>query len=328
MRAQSLAVFAIVIALPTLALAQSPDWAASFEHEVTSELVNTPRVIVVSASEDAEDASAALVESLRSRGLELVMTDEALGDTTGLSDEELLEKGRSFPVDGVVIVRVYPSKTAPTAVITHTHQGGAAAASVVAGEAPKVTDKTREGPDAPPDQAQSEPSVEEESAGRSSATSLASLTSSRANTLSEEVASLRRGKYQREKVTYRDEPWTFHLGAFEEELEGEELYRAMGRNDLADSYASDSGAKTALMIGSGAATALGLGLMFVGVIPSFDDQDINWALTGIGIGATTAGIGGLIFGATIDPHPVSDQEARRLVEDHNSILRKKYGVRE
>ncbi len=316
--------FIVFTLLPGIASAQSDAWSTSFESDNLDELVDSNRVIVISATPEAAEASQALVDALRERGLELVMTDEALGETSALSDQQLVDKGMKRPVDGVVIVRVYPSKSAPTAVITHTFGDGFVSASIVAGQPPRI----QAAQDHAAKSKERDPRAEHEADARSRAQALAASLPERSRAIVDERQALQRGKYQREKIVYRDEPWSFHLGAFEKPLAPEAFYQTIRREDLADTYASNVGLKTGVLVGSGVATALGLGLMFVGIVPAFDDQDINWLITGLGIGSSAFGMGGIIWGATLETHPVDEARARQLADEHNAILRNEYGVRE
>jgi pyruvate/2-oxoglutarate dehydrogenase complex dihydrolipoamide acyltransferase (E2) component len=132
-----------------------------------------------------------------------------------------------------------------------------------------------------------------------------------------------------------------YQGKYRKPLEGAAFYEAVGRPDLEAAYLKRESTRTALML-VGLAGVVG-GAIYTATSfhqappdpaagPEVFQQQVEAAAraqseamrTGIFIS-----LGGLVLGTvglSIDPHPVTAPEARRLAEEHNQRLRQELGL--
>lgn len=333
MRFTFLSFFAALLYCTPL-LAQTPpesenvadQWTRAFE-AVVDELVQSDRVLVAAGNEASQVAASSLINVMRQRELALVMDDEALGPLKGVSDEEIREKAKPLPVEGVVIVRVFPSASSEVAVVVESRGSTLRTASVTRGktQAPEVVQSTQVGPIDPEAARQAEQRAAQDDAqerGEKRAQPLAPT----ARSLIDELESLNRGRFERQKLLYSQNPYEFFKGVDRTPVGPGEFYQTIGDEELLDAFQTDSGLKTGILVTSGGLSALAFGLSFVGIVPAFDGGDVNWTLTGIGIGTGVVAVSGLIWGALIDPHPITPDEARSKADSYNDRLQQDLGI--
>jgi hypothetical protein len=308
-------------------------WADSFEPKTLASYLdsNGLSVMVAAAGErsgDAKEAAKALISGLRATGkTTLVTDDEALGDLSGLSDDQIVTKARSTPASVVVVIRVYPGAAGkPAGAVASFHDArsgrslstfslaeGAPLGAWVAGSAAPVT---ASGPPVapPPSQApDAERAFEERGIWPEGET----------------VVGFNR--YGSEVVRI----WTvFTRGRYGPVLEGADLYDYLGRADLAHSYRARRATRLGLLLGgflvaAGGAAIFAVGFASAGPCTTIDsntgkctaNQSGNPTL--MAVGGSLAGVGivtGLV-GALIDPWPASRGETMQMIDQFNQGLR-------
>ena len=137
--------------------------------------------------------------------------------------------------------------------------------------------------------------------------------------------------------------WTLaYQGKDMKPLEGSAFYERVGRSDLALAYQRKQGLKVGLTATGG--IFFGLGVLvevvalaaassggcssstYFGCIGSRIEADAAGKVALIGLGLIAGGTGLLVGGFVINPNPVSDAEARRLVDEYNQRLKERLGV--
>ena len=143
----------------------------------------------------------------------------------------------------------------------------------------------------------------------------------------DESMSLRRGDFHNRKLMFGPTPWMWKQGVVGEDLDEPQFYNAIGRGDLAEAQSANVSKKTTVLLSSGLLTAVGVGLGFVGFLGGGLDGEMPQMALGIGgLAGVALGTGGLVWGAGIDTHPVSLDEARELGDAHNRRLAAELGV--
>lgn len=109
---------ALVTLLPlclAAAATAAPDWPASFAPASLSTIFGEGSAVLVTAADgSSREAASALAASLRaSSQARLVMDDTALGDLSGLSDAQIVQRSQGLPIARVAVVRVFPREGAP-----------------------------------------------------------------------------------------------------------------------------------------------------------------------------------------------------------------------
>lgn len=102
-------VFAVVAFAPTWAWATFPDAPVSALEQLKANVDEPVRILVAGVGAQGAEAASALRRTLAGKeGVALVMGSEALGDLSGLDDQEVFRRARRMPVNLVAVVRLYP----------------------------------------------------------------------------------------------------------------------------------------------------------------------------------------------------------------------------
>lgn len=323
-------VIALVLALvlaPVLARAQETPWPTSFAPDALASYHDqfVQGIIVIRAGEPGEPLSAAAA-ALRqgytqSRISSLVMDDQALGQTAGLADAEIVARVKHLPVSHVAIVRVFAGApgepfTAVVTIFDKTTGAVATAFSVRAGERlqPKAA-----------------PSPEPASADATQAPDEQVADTPPPPPPPDDALEKAMDRYDQEFIWFagtllvadNGEVLTTDVpvkGRYREPLEGARFYEAVNRPDLALRYRKRDGSRK--MVGF-----LGVASIAGGVAASvyrFSEDETD---PGVGSLVLLAGGSVLITVAFVmDPHPVPPSQARALADQHNTALRKELGL--
>jgi hypothetical protein len=131
-------------------------------------------------------------------------------------------------------------------------------------------------------------------------------------------------------------------GKVREPIDGRVFYEALGRDDLAQRHDRRRRLRTALIV-SGAvlvvvAIVAGVSVLRLGhpsaqfrSLSSDDSGPLYNRQQKIGlgvlVGGTLGGVGMIVGGAAVPPHPIAPHEARALADEHNRELRRRLGLR-
>jgi hypothetical protein len=333
--------------------AEASAWSTTFPAQtLATHLGDTPaRYMVVPAggeSPELTQAEQALTAALRASGkASLVMSAQALGPVAQLADGEIARRSASFPVDRVMVLRLFPdgSGALTQAVVTLYDTGGKplGSFSAVAGtalatstEAPPSEVAAAPQPVAPPApprrQAPANPEVPPADA--------LEQYEQRHIGFDELVAvSTRTGMVMSQwAVPYE--------GKYKKPLEGDAFYRKVGREDLVTAYNDKMSTKTAIAVLGGAAL-VGGGIVSVvaltspredcsalssdfGACINRNSQRMSEKITTatVGLGIAGAGVGLMTAAIYINPHPVNSSEARELADGYNKKLKVELGLSE
>ncbi|WP_257459569.1 hypothetical protein [Archangium lipolyticum] len=325
--------------------AEATSWGTTFPaNTLATHLGDAPaRYMVVPAGAETPElaqAEQALAAALRSSGKALlVMNAQALGPVAQLDDASIVRRGAGFPVDRVVVLRLFPdaSGALTQAVVTTYDTTGQSLGSfsAVAGTALAARDA---GPSAAPQQAPALPKPVAPARPVAPLADAVEQYEQRHIGFDELVAvSTRTGAVMSK--------WTMpYEGKFKKPLDGEAFYQKLGRNDLVDAYQSKMTLKTVTGIAGGAAIVGGAILSITALSSKHEDCDAfspdfracfernrtrfdstrTTMLAGIG----TVGVGIGLLGVTllINPHPITPSEARELADGYNKQLKAELGL--
>ena len=311
---------ALILFFPTVLLAApTTPWDRSFSPTSLARQLDKPlnSYLVAAAgtpSSELDSATGALTTAFRTCGkAKLVMNDDALGSLTKLDDVAIVKKAAAMPVQRVAVLRLFPGGAGEvaTAVVTLYDKAGQSvgAFSVRAGE---LLDAAA-------------PTAARASQGVSSEAALGVLQV-------EKTKSAASDEYEKKRIWIEDltlvnqygQPVAslsnVYQGKYKKPLIGADFYRAVGRADLAKKFEARNRSRkrwsragfSTLMAG----TVLALGCNSV---PNLDATEETAMLVG-GLGLVVAGPAIARFGA-VNPHPVSGEEARQLVDEYNESLK-------
>jgi hypothetical protein len=341
---------------PASALAaEGSTWGTSFPADaLATHLGDTPaRYLLVPAGTDATEltqAEEALSSALRASGKALlVMNAQALGAVTRLDDASIAQRGAGFPVDCVMVLRLFPdvSGALTQAVVTLYDTTGQARGSFSAVAGTALAAKTLASPPrvatAPQPVTPPVPATPAPMAPVRPAPPAAGPTEQYEQQYIgfDELVAVNAGTGA--VVSQRTIPY---VGKFKKPLEGDALYKLVGRKDLVQAYQDKMNTKTFVSVLGGAAL-LGGGILSVAAIGAKDeDCDVfsdsfdacfernrqsfkgRTATTLLGIGISGVGIGVLSWGLMMSPHPVTPSEARELADGYNKQLKGNLGLSE
>ncbi len=256
----------------------------------------------------ADEASRPLVDAFSANLKAAVLPDAPLGDVTGLGDDVIAQKASAYAIDTVIVIRSIPKRLGSHTLYSRYDVG--TKAWTLMQRIDEVGDKN----------------IDEAHLEAKTSVHVGLEASRAAN--AEEALTLIRGEFHRNRIIFGEVPWSFSKGVLNEPLNESEFYKTIGRADLADEHESLESKKTGLLVGGGVTTALGVGLSFVGLLGGGADGKMPQVAIGVsGLAAILAGTGAIIWGATVDTHPVSQSVARDLGDKHNEELANELGVK-
>jgi len=315
--------------LASLALAASTDWTATFGPNETGTYVEAhAKLLVVPAgtpAAPAQEATTALVAALRQSGkADLVMTAEPLGDVSALDDQAIVKKAAALPVSRIAVVRVFPGATGQpsTAVVSIYDKSGTATGALSGTSGQLLTAMTG-------------------SAGNEGVSSSAVSAITHVQKEAEEGNKKAQEEYDLKFVGFDDgitvnartgallATWSIPFqGKYKKPLEGVDFYQAIGREDLAAKFNQVMAVRNPLVYSGLALIAVGLAVPLVGFVTTDWSTPYNYSPVSLFAGLGISVVGFTLWGVGIhmDPNPVTAIEARQLVDEHNTSLRKKLGL--
>jgi hypothetical protein len=327
----------LLVSLLALTAGAGGSWSDSFDSKTVATYLDSQGVsALVAAAGDpassAKPAAKALITALRATGKTSVVADDgALGNLSGLSDDDIVAKARRGSASLVAIVRVFPGADAqpPTAVVTFysVSSGKNLSAFTVAQGAPVASRVA--GSAVPSAAMESVSAVAQQSAPASNQSRDKEL--EQRGIWSQDQTMITVNQYGATTGVSR---WTvFFRGKYGPQLSGGELYDYLGKPDLAASYRSRSTTRWSLIGGGLAGLVVGSGLATASVVipgPCNTKNSFTLACTGyqepnvpalIGGGVlATAGFVVTMAGLFVDPNPVSIEETNRMVDQFNEQI--------
>lgn len=274
MRSPLASVFVVffVIALPMSAAAQS--WQQTFAKDRLPAELAEHKLMVISADASADAVARVMLSSLREAGAPAVLDDKALGDVSELSDEAIVAKASHLPVARLILVRsvdmgagesTEPQSTASSgpeaAVVTIYDRQGRSIAGFFVKRGDPLSEEQFDSHSRGVSQKTVDATVEAVEGEQTERTDTDAPSPPRELSLEETAGSL----YLRD-----GEQW----------FGGEDIYRHLGRDDLADQYVASEDLRTNWSIGSGVVTTVGVGTAITGLIMAqsavskeFDEHD-------------------------------------------------------
>jgi len=321
----------LLLAAAAPALADPAAWQTSFgAAAVASHHPGKLDAVVVvgagAAGADRDEAAGALVTAYKDGGrARLVLDAQPLGDVSGLSDPDILARAGALAVSHVAIVRVLDSTAGePTAMVAvYTRKGAPVTSFIATAGTPLPAKETVEPRGA--------------SAGISQ-TTVDNVTSAKETTRTEQANA--KTEFDQGFIWFDDfivvngyggtvgHGAIAYQGVAKRVLDGEEFYRAVGRDDLAEGYQTRRNTKIGVAIAGGAIAIGGFVYAFnhddCGDFDSptwseCEDGNLNTTLLGIGVSTAGMAVAGIAF--LIPSHPASLSERRQLAIDHNARLR-------
>ena len=299
MRALMIVVFAACMAIPAVGFA---DWAEAFPPGAVATYLPAPGTRVMVIGVDSADAADALSLALSHEAT--VIGAGAVGKVDGLSDEEILRKAAAQPVDVFFVVR--PAGMGdPVAAVTMYRKNGAPIGGFVASvQTPAPASGV----------------VGATSSEVAATQALGAGPVSKEDMFLDQFVGFEKERSTKVSAMFRkwNEPYR---GAYRQPLTGRTFYEHVGQPDLADKYRRRSTAKW-LLIGAGAGCVLG-GSLLMFASPRGGANAAPMALGGI---TMIGGAGAIAGGVLMNPHPVSDAEARVMAAGFNRELANELGV--
>ncbi|WNG34860.1 hypothetical protein F0U61_15280 [Archangium violaceum] len=331
--------------------AEDSTWSATFSAESLATWLDAPpaRYLLVPAGAESPaltQAEQALATALRASGkASLVMDAQALGPVTRSDDATIVQRGAGFPVDRVLVLRLFPDASGEQtqAVVTVYDTTGQTRGAFSATRGTALEPRTLAAPEPAP--SKPVPSMPTPSKPvPPSAPSMDPVEQYEQQYIGfDEFIAVNAGTHA--VVSQHTVPYE---GKFKKPLRGDTFYQKVGRADLVEAYQGKMTLKTVLGVVGVGAIAGGIVAGVTGANANqsedcfadrgyFEDTsacfDRNWEradrrreafLTGFGISA--AGIGVLIAAIFINPHPVTPSEARELADGYNKKLRSDLGL--
>lgn len=298
-----------------LSLAGTSGWSATFPSSTIKSSVQLQGdgVIVAAAGTNRSSSKAAgehLSSALRESGISLVMTDEGLGEISGLDDKQIIDKCSALPVNNIMIVRVFPGSDAQNAVIMNYNKKGDIISAFNATEGKPLGNVTA-------------PSGGISKSTMSSVGKTVGTESDALKQYKERVIWKKQAKLYSAYTGHKVSQWEhFYQGTEKDPLLGSDLYRKTGKIELAETMDKRSRKKAILQITNGLVLITGLTLMIVDV--SSEDMGLFW--TGLGLSVVP-----VIAGIPINAYktdPATQEEKNSIVDDYNKNLRQELGINE
>ncbi|WNG21591.1 hypothetical protein [Cystobacter fuscus] len=344
--------------------AEESTWSTTFPAESLATWLDAApaRYLLVPAGAESPaltQAEQALAAALRASGkASLVMDAQALGPVVRADDATIVQRGAGFPVDRVLVLRLFPdaSGEATQAVVTVYDTAGqprgafsAARGTALASRTPAVPER-----DEPKLAEQKVPEAPKPAPARPAPTKPALPSDSSMDPVEQ---------YEKQYIGFDDflevntrtnavvsQHTVPYEGKFKKPLEGDAFYQKVGRADLVEAYHGKMTLKTVLGIVGAGAMVGGITVGVLGANANQDKEDCfagnsyedtsacfdrgfdrakrRMAAFGTGLGISMAGIGVLVAAVFINPHPVTPHEARELADGYNKKLQSDLGLSE
>ncbi len=324
------------------------NWAKTFDSQQVATYFDRGglRIIVVSAGapqNKAADAAAALEVALRKSGkTKLVMSDDSLESMASLNDKDIVGKCKSLPVDLAATVRVFPGEEEGkdnVVVVFYNLKGKVVVA--MNGQAnvklPVNQNQATTGQGVTTGAAKTIEEISEESNKKQEQQKDGQGEYDQSYIWFEEMAAFQLTPMGARQVASWSIPYQ---GKLKKPLEGDEFYKTIGRQDLAEEYNNRKVLRWTLMVG-------GIGLEMAGLIvgltsignksdecESYDYSNPNkcsyyksdYTQLWIGMGVMGAGIVSFFIGMFTPAHPISAYEGRQLADQYNKKLKQRLGL--
>ena len=319
--------FGVVVASTT---AWAGDWSATFEEEGLPEELVQARTVVATGGPGSAEVGQALVDALNEAGAPGSMLNPVFHDIEGRSDRDVVDEVGHLPVDLVVLIRTFEvvstegesaesdeedeqeepaEKIAESGMLTiYTMEGEAVAGFMVYPGRPLTREQRRR-------------------VGRG-------ISQEALDATSEARQRDHRERYRLVQVRgrgLRSVSFALYDRLTRRTIRGDEIYRHLGRPDLAEKYriAERRNQRNRRMGGWGMVVGIaGVGVggaflvsshEFEGGNSNFDQRQVRWGvITGLGgLLVTLVSLGIWRRGMITNPHPVSRREVNRLTNEVN-----------
>ncbi|MGQ0506986.1 MAG: hypothetical protein ACT4TC_16875 [Myxococcaceae bacterium] len=304
------------------------NWDATFPPAALATHLDgrTQKAIVIAAGEptdEARSAASALQKALtKTVGVKLAMGDEAVKKSVADSDEQLIDNAKQLPADTFFVVRVFANDAEKTSTVVVTAYDKNKKLLFAFSTEPTTPLAAKEGTQAA------------EGVSRSAMESVYRLDPVR-------TADGKLSPYEEEKLEVEEGVlvsvnsgnvvggWSRIVqGKYRRQVEIEDFFSIVGRDDLRDFYVGRSRLKTALTVAGIIATCAGGAMTVYGMVQPCQRQDANTfaclqrdkSLLYGGLGLGAAGLVSWIVGLSLNRNPVTLSEARKLADDHNRKL--------
>lgn len=327
---------AFLLCSPALAAGQD-DWAATFTAKTLSTHFAKDQRLLVAASGpagQADAAASALSTGLKQAGVALVMDAAALGDVSELDDRSIVAKALPFPVDAVVVVRVFGGAGEAVTVVAVAYDKAGKVLRSLNGT--RGSELAASKPASPPPVYRAPPAAAPPPAGGDEQSQLP------AGDLEQRVARYKESYLHFGETLYLNANTGAIVGSRSRPYQGQylkrlswlEFFEASGRDDLVDQYKGRRRTKLVLILG-GVAVAIG-GVPAIAV-PLSNQEFCSSGEPGceesLNVPAIVAGsvmlVGGFttaLVGLFRSSVPIKLSEARRVADEHNRKLRKRLGL--
>ena len=330
--------FLIALALTaTAATASAQDWSGPLEGLAAAVCGDRPKsgVMVITPGQDepTQQLESRVKQVLGGDAcIELVMDDAPLGDLTGKSDTDAIAEGRNYPVDAIVLLRVYPGSGEPTAVVRIEHRPSQATQShrfQPSSDPPWSAEAAQPAVTTPPPQPSGpDPNVVAATKAQEVARSEASVV--RAGAVGVATSSkLVLAENERRVLTFephKRSPVVRDLGG--DAVPWPHAYELMGEPTLAAKYRNRRRIRGGALAAGLVLSAAGAGLLFVALTNQTNCSGGSGqtcsrpAFIGVGAGALGVGVGLLIVSSRVAPQPIGVDQIRKLVDAYNDGLQR------
>lgn len=332
--------------LAIIAVARNAHGASGWEETFADDSIKTqvPAVATIvvasgTATTDRDQATTAIRKRLAAKGGFLVMDAQSIGQVDALSDKEIIVRCAQLPVVQVVVVRVFESGTDDVqAVATVYDKAGAIKAAFTA----KRGKRFAQSPQPPAD-----PTTGISTAASNQIQDVLEGHGKDANADDEKYEEKKK-RYYADRLTYG--PNEVGKGEYGEKMDLDVFFGKVGRPDLIQRRKQRVVNKTLATIAS-----LGVGILGIVLLANSEScQDVttsrqspglfgqepkttyttstectdNGAMVGAGLIMIPAGFLTALFVPLTASSPITNDEGRRLADDHNEKLRKQLGIKE
>ncbi len=319
-----------VLVLASLGLS-APAAATNWQAEISNDALAThvpgvgAGVLVAPAGEHAAELSSVLLAALAEiDGITIAMDSGAIGDTTAMSDGEIVAGAKAFPITQIWVARVFPGSKGDTAIVTMYDQEGEVLGALNVVEATPLEPRAASVGQGMNAAAQGAVADVAKDAGQVAAERRVSreeairAVEDRVVWFEDWMAVTSSG--------YVVDRWSVpKAGRFGRSLGGAEFYEYIGEPELAEEYRTRGRRKGTVVLLSLVATGAGAGLYYLGgQTCDYCDSELQ----PLEIGGLVLGSAGLaIFAGSAyywDPNPVMVDARKRLANEFNEALVRDY----